>query len=330
MNTLHVTALETRLRWFRWGSSGVGSPYTNDVSLTAYLDTLRDGPTFVMNAPFCDLVDYARQTIPDDLVYENAWLVQPQGWMWLERPFHVPPLRPNAAMTPLEQEHVEKLRQHLRICAVGWYRADDDTPDNVLPDALQHGLPRPPGPGATQFCCFYDLNEFEPGHPGFGTWSLFGLRDGDKVLERIHQFEQYTGSRDNRIYAQDRTTDMLHDMRWVYTAMHLMSQKLATTKEHTADRATRRRLERERETTPATPQPSVRVVTLRRLEEARSSDPQGHKVDWQWQWHVRGFWREQWYATEKAHKTIWIEDFIKGPADKPLKPPVHTIYVARR
>lgn len=332
MNSAYVTALETRLRWLRWASSGINALPRDRKRLPAYLHTLRYGETFVMTKQFCELVDYVRQTIPNDLAFESEWLMQPCGWMWLETPFRVSPLNPQRNLPTWERERLEKLGQSIRIYAVGWYRVPDDAQEGVLSDAQQCGLFRPPRPGGTQFCCFCDLSEFAPGHPGFGAWSKFGLRDGDKVLDSIHQleFDQDSRGGGDRIYPRDRDTDMLHDIRWVYAAFHLMSQKLATTVKHDADRATRRRLERERQSTPETPAPTVRVVTLRRLEMVRSTGPQSHKVHWQYQWRVRGFWREQWYAAERVHKKIWIEDFIKGPSDKPLKPPVHTIYVARR
>jgi hypothetical protein len=333
MNRGYVTALETRLRWLKWAISGVETSHAARRRLPAYLHTLGDGETFVMTKQFCELVDYGRQTVPDDLAFESTWLTQPCGWMWLESPFRVSPPNPQSNLPSLQRERMEEVSQRLRICAVGWYRVADDAPDGALSDALRCGLLRSPRPRGTQFCCFCDLSEFAPGHPGFGSFSMFGLRDGDTVLDSIHQLESDQNSRskdDDRIYPQDRDTDMLHEIRWVYTAIHLLSQKLATTVKHDADRATRRRLERERQSTPKTPAPTVRVVTLRRLEQARSTGPRSHKMDWQWQWRVRGFWREQWYAVERVHKKIWIEDFIKGPSDKPLKPPVHTIYVARR
>jgi hypothetical protein len=45
---------------------------------------------------------------------------------------------------------------------------------------------------------------------------------------------------------------------------------------------------------------------------------------------VKGFWRQQWYATRKEHELKYIESFLKGPADAPLKTASPTVYVVRR
>jgi hypothetical protein len=61
----------------------------------------------------------------------------------------------------------------------------------------------------------------------------------------------------------------------------------------------------------------MRVVTLRR----RSSHHAGtgaRTVEWQHQWQVDGHWRNQWYPSTQQHQTIWIDEFMKGPDDKPL------------
>lgn len=66
----------------------------------------------------------------------------------------------------------------------------------------------------------------------------------------------------------------------------------------------------------------VSVVQLRRsVRQARAQaavDPKRH-VEWAGQWYVNGFWRWQAYGPgRKERKRIWVDGFIKGPADKPL------------
>lgn len=76
----------------------------------------------------------------------------------------------------------------------------------------------------------------------------------------------------------------------------------------------------------------VRVVHLRRTERLSKSgdrevpasvpesvDPNGHR-DWAYQWAVRGHWRHQYYRSLNTHQVIWIDPYVKGPEDKPLKP----------
>jgi hypothetical protein len=97
-----------------------------------------------------------------------------------------------------------------------------------------------------------------------------------------------------------------------------MSQRLATTVSKTATRGTRKRLERDRTPVKA----EYRIVTLRRMEEDRekAAKEPGHDVNWQWSWTVGGHWRNQWYPVEQEHKTIWIDEYVKGDLEKPLKP----------
>lgn len=60
----------------------------------------------------------------------------------------------------------------------------------------------------------------------------------------------------------------------------------------------------------------VTVVSLRR--RSFSEREEEGEVNWTHRWLVRGFWRNQWFPSEKRHRQIWISDYIKGPEDKPL------------
>lgn len=66
----------------------------------------------------------------------------------------------------------------------------------------------------------------------------------------------------------------------------------------------------------------VTVVQLRRsARQARAQaavDPKRH-IEWAGRWWVDGFWRWQAYGPgRKERKRIWVDGFVKGPADKPL------------
>jgi hypothetical protein len=45
---------------------------------------------------------------------------------------------------------------------------------------------------------------------------------------------------------------------------------------------------------------------------------------------VRGHWRNQFYPVENVHRPVFIESYIKGPPDKPIKPLGHKIFKAVR
>ncbi len=101
-----------------------------------------------------------------------------------------------------------------------------------------------------------------------------------------------------------------------------------TGKEHYhPPRAERRRMEKARE-----PIWEVKVITLRRYEQhpGRPADSEGRHIDWQYRWVVNWHWRKQWYPSEKTHKVIFIDTYIKGPEDKPLKDPKISIQAVRR
>jgi len=118
----------------------------------------------------------------------------------------------------------------------------------------------------------------------------------------------------------------LKEFYWVLTAFYLMGQRLTLTRRHETDRYTRRRGEREGKPVCS----FIRSITLRRLEEDRVKEGQQRNIDWQWQWEVRGHWRNQFLPSTGEHKPVFVEAYIKGPEGKPLKPDSHKIFVARR
>ena len=314
MKSEYVNAIEVRTRWLKWAKIE-GGPAWDRISkiaqregqaaassyleaLPAYQHALETGGTFFMNKNFCSLVENARSTIPDDIEFEMSWVHSPQGWMWIETPFEVP--NPELELPEIMQLASKGLV--IRVSALGWFKVSETK---------------------MYFLCYQDFESFVPGKIGFGCWSHFTLSQGDKLIDRIHQFE--TKSVGTGAYAVGRESDMKHEMRWVYAAQYLMAQRLS---HHTAvpvDRAVRRRHERANNKIT----PEVTVISLRRLEEDRKKDKDSNPVDWQWQWEVEGHWRNQPYK-DGLYKRIFIESYIKGPENKPLKPAGHKLFVARR
>lgn len=78
------------------------------------------------------------------------------------------------------------------------------------------------------------------------------------------------------------------------------------------------------------PLPSdVKVIQLRRAESEHTERTAGSdQVDWSCRWIVNGHWRNQPYKDD--HKLIYIMPFVKGPEDKPLRVPTHTVYQVNR
>lgn len=327
MDSAHIKAVETRLKWLRWAKDTAPYKYPELATIInhQYVPVLEKADTFYMNRQFAELVDNARETIPDDLVFDSTWMQSRMGWLYTAHPFLVPHI--------IEPEGLPTL--DMRINAIGWY---------PVPEGAMTGLgttSRPSGnragKGAYEFVCFLDNTQFaeglDPERSGFGCWSYFMLQDGDKLIDRIHDFEfngagMHEGEGGGN-YPQVRKTDMLHEIRWVYAAFYLMAQRLTMHVQHNTERAVRRRAEREYKL----PIPPIyRVITLRRMEEAKQKAKEEGKseIEWSWQWMVRGHWRNQWFASEGVHKPVFIESYIKGPEDKPLKPETHKLFIAQR
>lgn len=331
MDSAYIRALEQRAKWLRWAMEQ-GAPTTLKTDyrdktywrsgLPGYIDTLQSGDTFFMNKKFCSLVEHARETVPDDLAFDSSWMQSPQGWLWIETPFKVPI---PADLTAKEKEGLQKIRETIpnyttRIAAIGWRPINEG---QITAKGMQGDVAgRVAGTGAYQFLTFISGMTTDD---GFGCWSYFLFQEGDKLIDRIREFEHISvevgGS-----YPEEPESNMLHEMRWIYSAFYLMAQRLSMSVQHNTDRGTRRRNEFQK----LKVTPFIRVITLRRMEEAREKAGNVGTVDFQWQWEVRGHWRNQWYPSENTHKPVFVDAYIKGPEDKPLKPPGVKLFVAGR
>jgi hypothetical protein len=323
----YIATVEKKLAWLRHAQeprrwADLMQEYGKIVE--TYRDILESSDTFFMDRHFCDLVDHARREMPDDVLFEAEWLQAKRGWLWMETPAEVPPV--------IEQER----EFHLLIRAVGWR----EVPLGATLVAYD-GSTEPAPPGTVQFCFYGDM-ELLRDRVGADTtgweefwspWSFFALRNGQMLRERMVDFEERGRKESPRgtyepqfLSTGERTEHRLHEMRWLFAALHLMSQRLAITVDEKVDRATRRRAEKAGRVIP----PVIRIVTLRRLKQDQQAEKAETKVDWQWRWIVRGFWRMQWYPSENRHKRIFVESFLKGPDDKPLKPDTIKLFVAKR
>lgn len=325
LHAQYIEAIETRLRWLRWAADPSSPMQREPFSFAApsYIRLLEHADTFYMNSHFCRLVDHARQAAPDSLTFDLTWLQADCGWIYIADPVAVPTIQ--AAYDRFCARGIEPTPVVLR--AVGWQLVPAGA--MLADNARTHGteVVKPAPPGSAQFCCF---KSFSDGRPGFVPWSYFLLRDGGTLGERVRVFEEVNiagGDGSNYVrHPEDSVLHPLHEIRWIYAALYLMAQRLAVTVQHATDRHTRRRAEREQQQAP----PFVRVISLRRLEQVRPRSGTPAAVDWQWQWEVRGHWRNQFYPSEGVHKPKFIEAYVKGPADKPLKEGTTKLFAAVR
>jgi hypothetical protein len=148
-----------------------------------------------------------------------------------------------------------------------------------------------------------DQQEFADKH-GF-MWANFALNDGDALSHAVG---------DPALKGWGPVA---------LTLLHLLGQRLAAMPR----RSVRANVQSQAEAYKMNMNP--RIVTLRRLlYEKTEAENSGR--EYQCQWHVRGHWRQQFYHSTGEHHPVFIDAYIKGPEDKPLKPLTHSIFVARR
>lgn len=152
--------------------------------------------------------------------------------------------------------------------------------------------------------------------------SVYAVVPGTR-LDQVYQDIPTDGDADERFRAR-RAYEVT---RFVIAACAWLRQRVVSIGLGHIERHTRRRLEREHNV----PIPStVKVIELRRYE-TQSHEPRpedSEPVEWSCRWIVNGHWRNQPYKDER--KLIYILPFVKGPADKPLRVPTHTVYQVDR
>jgi hypothetical protein len=113
--------------------------------------------------------------------------------------------------------------------------------------------------------------------------------------------------------------------QFVAAACAWLQQRIAIWSSARVERHRRKQIGREHRV----PEPlDVKVVELRRLESQPRTPGLGEHVEWSCRWVVNGHWRNQPY--KDSRKLIFIMPFMKGPADRPLKVPTHTVYAVDR
>ena len=321
MQATYIKALEQRAKWNQFADKYIEHLKQGDArreqwgrtcshpthyarTLRMYRESLGRGDTLYMDKNFCALVDHARQSVPDDLFFEDSWMQTPAGFMWLDTPFDCP--------VPPDMPSLLELtgRDAPMIHAVSWY---------------------PCMTGGTTFMTYQGFDRVpQLGTPGFGCWTYFTMAQNDRLIDRLQQFEETVVDLDSPGFGQytpGKLTNMKHEVRWVYTAMHLMAQRLAVTSQHRTSPLARSMAARKKLQIGE----FLKVVTLRRKQpETHESTGQGKSVEWSCRWLVEHHWRNQWYPSENIHRQIYIDPYLKGPEDKPFKQPGHTLYKAQR
>lgn len=115
-------------------------------------------------------------------------------------------------------------------------------------------------------------------------------------------------------------------LQWILTASMFVEQDILTQSQVRAGKHTAKRVEA------ISHEPMCNVVALRRRLNNRhdSASDSERSVEWQCRWLVRGHWRKQYYQKAQRHVPIFIEPYVKGPDDKPMKTPSPTVFAVTR
>lgn len=245
--------------------------------------------------PLVDVIEAAAKTIPD-YTFTAESFPTPRGYIWFQRPLVL--------------------------------HADPDPERRVVLTSLSWGVhtdaPEPDGGVAAYAWGYASHSARSAGLPSLSSVVTLGW-----TLRETNAWS------DERPFATGADRDSLrtaisHRFQACLAAcLSFLEQRIVVASAAQVARATRRRMERQ---APAH-EPIVRVVELRRRaaehgERVAADDPEA--ANWQHRWVVSGHWRRQYYPSSEAHKPVYIHPYVKGPEDRPLKPPATTVYAVRR
>lgn len=73
---------------------------------------------------------------------------------------------------------------------------------------------------------------------------------------------------------------------------------------------------------------TIALIHLRRYRDSSKSDADPTPADYSHRFIVHGHWRNHWFPTLNDHRLIWINDYVKGPEDRPLivKDPLYWLH----
>lgn len=271
-------------------------PTDSGAFMPATLAAVREADPYCWSPMCVEAVASAAASLPVDAALDVAALssLGQAGWWWFDTPIPVQTLETPAAKAP--------------VCALVW-RIERRTVDKVprvwfstfVADRLpvrgrEQDVPVP----STAFIWPH------------GT-SLATLSEALRVeYARIPKGDQAAGI--------DVTCDAsMWFARFTLAAATWLQQRIIGLDRGQGTRQVARQLEREHKL-PATP--SVRVVHLRRRETVHRAPVEGAVAttrEYSVRWVVKGHFRNVWYPSRGEHKIKWIDSFIAGPDDKPLK-----------
>lgn len=143
----------------------------------------------------------------------------------------------------------------------------------------------------------------------------------------------YAASIEDVDVSRQRTLAAIESLaRFVLSAFTWVKQEIISFGSGHVERHRRKQLARENKL--ERPPSDVKIIALRRVNYQSSSG--GSAVGgesgraYNVRWVVRAHPRNQWYPSKGRHELIWIDPYVKGPDDKPLKETKATVFAVTR
>jgi hypothetical protein len=303
-------------RWKRISTSVYHASDDPAVEVATIASVLTGAENFWIAKPMCDLAQHASVAMPDEELLAHD-LPSQTGWMVLAEPFRLVDIR----------------RTLICVNALSWAVRGDRVrvwswvDKNNMHDMTNHTLREELGDLWAEVPMLtinhvFDL-DFGRVLPRAVSWDT-PLEPDAKV--EISEVQNSDGSW-ALTFSTDQSIDITEEARvirspfaaYIVCIWRLCQQSIASRNPEEVGRTMRRKLGRM-----AIPNKPVSIITLRRIDGAYDPDGEKH-VEWQHRWWCRGHWRNQPYREmnedgEKVtiYRQIYIDPFIKGPADKPL------------
>lgn len=271
------------------------------------------GDVFYCSREITRTLHEVSSTMPDWTLLDEL-IPAPAGFVWLQEPIEMPMVD-------------ESDPEHYAMHGFSWFTLYNADPE---PDAGERLRQQWWGPRKE------DLPEVAVG--GLSRWQFFYALltiPGNNTVVPGHQFKwpvghsfmEYANSFGGAWSAAD---DLMG--RFIGSFFQFMKQEIFIAPTERATRPARRRVEQVVSKLPLVlTSDGVRVVQLRKRHYNLTSSAE-HEADREYtcQWVVRGHWRQQWYPSLQRNQPKWIAPYVKGPEDKPLKPPRATVFAVVR
>src|SRR5262252_772200 len=302
-------ALEQQIRLHRWAvrqgsvrGGFVEQIYGSFAWFHAAHEVLAAAERYYLNKEIGHLLALSSSNVPDMLPSPSLLPGLRPGFVWLEKPVNLPELATDGEPVP-RYLHAFTWARTLRGKTgndparwedVGWRELHAGEGELFL----------------VPWVTTKQLDQIVP-------WSFFEWRWEETQSAAVER-EAAEASSDSR---QLDTTYARQIFDLCAAFLLFIQQRILTASQQSLDRHARHRVEKE----DWQHEPLVRVVELRRREPVATEHGE-RDVDWSCQWIVRGHWRQQFYPSKHLNQPIWITPYVKGPEDKPLKPPRATVF----